>query len=113
MKKRDDSVYLRDILDAIQQIETYLQDISYEAFCQDRLRQDAVVRQLEIIGEASRRLTEPFRDQHPEMPWQDIIGMRHKISHDYFEADLPTVWDTVKHDLPPLKQWAPRIVEGG
>jgi len=105
MKKRDETVYLHDILDAIRQIETYLQGISYETFCQDKLRQDAVVRRLEIIGEASRRLTEEFKAQHQEVPWQDIIAMRHKIAHDYFEVDLQTVLDTVKADLPPLKEW--------
>lgn len=110
MKKRDDTVYLRDILDAIRQIEIYLQSISYKAFCQDRMRQDAVVRELEIIGEASRKLTEVFRTQHPEIPWQDIIGMRHKIAHDYFEVDLRTVWDTSKSDLPPLKQQVEQIL---
>ncbi len=103
MKKRDDRVYLQDILDAILRIEAYLQGISYEAFCEDVQRQDATVRRLEIIGEASRRLTEEFRSQHSEVPWQDVIGMRHKIAHDYFEVDLKIVWDTVKADLPPLK----------
>lgn len=91
MKKRDDTVYLHDILDAIRQIETYLQDISYDVFCRDRMCQDAVVRQLEIVGEASRNLTAELRAQHPGIPWQDIIGMRHKITHDYFDVDLPTV----------------------
>jgi len=63
------------MLDAILQIEDYL-NVSYAAFCRDRMRQDAVVRQLEIIGEASRRLSAAFRDRHPAIPWQDIIGMR-------------------------------------
>ena len=110
MKKRDDTVYLQDILDAIHQIDTYLMGISYRAFCQDRLRQDGVVRQLEIIGEASRNVTEKFQAQHSEIPWQDIIGMRHKIAHDYFEVNLRTVWDTSKYDLPPLKEGVERIL---
>jgi len=113
MKRRDDTVYLQDILDAIRQIQTYLQGISYDAFCQDQLRQDAVVRQLEIIGEASRRISDSFRAQYPTIEWQDIIGMRHKIAHDYFEVDLRTVWDTVEDDLPPLKQEIARILGNG
>jgi uncharacterized protein with HEPN domain len=75
MSKRDDAVYLNDILDAIRQIETYLEGISYDCFRQDRMRRDAVVRQLEIIGEASRCLSQTFLHRHPEIPWQDIIGL--------------------------------------
>jgi uncharacterized protein with HEPN domain len=111
MKKRDDTVYLRDILDAIYQIEEYLKGISHEAFRQDKMRQDAVVRRLEIIGEASRNLTTEFQAQHQEVPWQEIIGMRNKIVHDYFGVDLQTVWDTVEDDLPPLKKWVLNILE--
>ena len=64
MRSRNDTVYLRDILDAIEQIEAYLESILYDSFCQERMRQDAVVRQLEIIGEASRRLSSAFRERH-------------------------------------------------
>ena len=112
MKKRDNTVYLRDMLDAIRQIEIYVQDISYDAFCKDIMRQDAVVRRLEIIGEASRNVSEAFLAEHPEIPWQDMIGMRHKIAHDYFEVDLSTVWDTVKTDLPALNARISRILNG-
>jgi len=110
MKRRYDTVYLSDILDAIEQIETYLEGVSYDAFFQERMRQDATVRQLEIIGEASRRLSQPLQDRHPEIPWQDIIGMRHKIAHDYFEIDIRVVWDTAKFDLAPFKEQIRRIL---
>ena len=113
MKRRDDRVYLHDILNAIEQIEAYLYDVSYDLFCQERMRQDAVVRQLEIIGEASRRFSQAFQDRHPEIPWQDIIGMRHKIAHDYFEIDLRVVWDTAKSDLAALKERVKRILSAG
>lgn len=113
MRKHDDTVYLWHILDAIRQIEEYLQGVTYEEFCQNRMFQDAVIRQLEIIGEASRSLTEEFQAQHGEIPWRDIIGMRHKIAHNYLEVDLQTVWDTVETDLPPLKEWLLRILGEG
>lgn len=113
MKKRDDKVYLNDILDAIGQIETYLEGIPYDCFYRDRMRRDAVVRQLEIIGEASRGLSQPFLARHPEIPWQDIIGMRHKIAHDYFIVDIRVVWDTAKNDLSPLREQVNRILEEG
>jgi uncharacterized protein with HEPN domain len=103
MKKRDDRVYLHDMLDAIRQVESYLKDISYDAFGKDHMRQDAVVRELEIIGEASRNVSESFQMQHVVIPWSTIIGMRHKIAHDYFGVNLRIVWDTVQNDLPPLK----------
>lgn len=110
MKKRDDTVYLHDILDAIRQIESYVEGFTYEQFGVDRLRQDGVVRQLEIIGEAAPCLTEEFRSQHAEIPWKEIIGTRHKIVHQYFEVHLETVWDTIFEDLPPLKKWVSGIL---
>jgi uncharacterized protein with HEPN domain len=113
MKKRDDKVYLNDILDAIGQIEAYLEGIAYESFRQDRMRRDAVVRQLEIIGEASRGLSQTFLARHPEIPWRDIIGMRHKIAHDYFIVDIRVVWDTAKNDLAPLREQVNRILREG
>ncbi len=113
MSKHDDTVYLRHMLDAIEQIESYLHGISRERFFENRMVQDAVVRQLEIIGEASRNLSEEFQAQHEEIPWGDIIGMRHKIAHNYLEVDLQTVWDTVRTDLPPLKDWLIRALGEG
>lgn len=102
--KRSDPVYLSHILDAITQIETYAAGLSYDQFSQTRLVQDGVVRQLEIIGEASRNLSDGFRDQHPEQPWPQIIGLRNRLIHAYFEVNLGIVWDIVQNDLPPLKQ---------
>ncbi len=110
MKKRDDSVYLKDIFDAINQIGIYMQGVDRAAFDNDHLRQDAVIRQIEIIGEASRNISPQFQAQHPEIPWSMVIGMRHKIVHDYFEVDIPTIWDTVNNDLPALKELVSRIL---
>jgi len=110
MKKRNDRVYLSDVLDAIQRIEEYMRGVSYDAFFDDNLRQDAVVRQLEIIGEACRRISADVQDRYSDIPWVDIIGMRHKIAHDYFKVDLETVWDTILDDLPFLKIEMARIL---
>jgi len=110
MKRRDDRLLVEDMLSAIKQIERYIEGVSFEDLCHDRMRQDAVVRQLEIIGEAARLLSEEFRNQYPHIPWQDIIGMRHKLTHDYFEVDLRIVWDTVQFDLPQLKVWLQEIL---
>ena len=100
--KRNDTVYLSHILDAITQIETYTAGLSYDQFSQTRLVQDGVIRQLEIIGEASRNLSGELRNQHPELPWSQIIGMRNVLVHAYFVIDLDRLWETVKKDLRPL-----------
>ncbi len=105
MPKRDDVVLLRDILDAISQIELYLADVTYWTFCETPLLQDGVMHRLEIIGEASRNLSDAFLEVHLDIPWQDIIGMRNRIAHAYFAVDLRAVWDTAKTDIPALKEW--------
>jgi uncharacterized protein with HEPN domain len=105
MPKRDDVVLLRDILDAINQIESYLVEVSFGVFCETPLLQDGVMHRLEIIGEASRNFSDAFLEQYPDISWQDIIGMRNRIAHAYFAVDLRAVWDTAKTDIPALKQW--------
>ena len=102
--KRDDSVYLRHILDAIAKIETYLQGVDEQTFLAQSLLQDGAIRQIEIIGEAVKQLSQQLRDQHPHIPWQDIAGMRDKLIHQYFGVDLDKVWVTVIQDIPVLKQ---------
>jgi uncharacterized protein with HEPN domain len=101
--ERDDSVYLRHILDAISRIEEYLHGVDEEIFYQHYLVQDGVIRQLEIIGEASKRLSREVRASCPNVPWQDIAGMRDKLIHDYFGVDLEAVWLTARDDIPALK----------
>jgi uncharacterized protein with HEPN domain len=101
--RRDDSVYLHHILDAIQKIELYVQGVTEEAFSLNPLVQDAVVRQIEIIGEATRRLSSGLRSQNPLVPWRDITGMRDKLMHEYFGVDMEQVWLTLVHDTPYLK----------
>ncbi len=101
--KRDNSVYLKHILDAIEQIEEYLIDTSKDQFYQTKLIQDGVIRQLEIIGEATRSLSDDLRYQYPEVPWSKIIGMRNRMAHQYFNINLTIVWEVAKGELPDLK----------
>jgi uncharacterized protein with HEPN domain len=101
--KRDESVYLRHILDAISKIDSYLQNVTEENFMQQSLIQDGVIRKLEIIGEAVKRMSINLRSQNPDIPWQDIAGMRDKLIHDYFGVDIEKVWVTVKEDIPALE----------
>jgi len=102
--KKDDTVYLRHILDAIQRIQEYLAGVSYNQFLRDHLLQDGVVRQLEIIGEAASNVSEALQSAYPKLPWAAMIGIRNRLVHAYFEVDLFIVWDTVQSDLPPLKK---------
>ena len=95
MMQKDDPVYLKHILDAIAKIEEYTERIEYEDFTEKTLVQDGVIRQIEIMGEATKRLSTDFRKEHSDIPWKDIAGMRDKLIHDYFGVDIDTVWDTI------------------
>ena len=108
--KRDETVYLKHILDAIAKVETYLMGVDETAFKRSSLIQDGVIRQIEIIGEATRRLSRAFRVQYPETPWDDIAGMRDKLVHDYFGVDIDKVWLTALDDLPVLKIQVEKIL---
>jgi len=99
---RDDRQRLQDILEAIDLIEKYAAK-GRTAFEQDELIQTWFLRHLQIIGEASRALSDNIRESHPEIPWAKIIGMRHILVHNYFEIDLPIVWNAVGLELPELK----------
>jgi uncharacterized protein with HEPN domain len=109
--RKDDSVYLRHVLDAIYRIEEYTRDVTYTDFVNNHLRQDAAIRQIEVIGEAVKKLSSELKKGHPEIPWKDVAGMRDKLIHDYFGVDLDAVWDTVEKDIPRLKDRIRAITE--
>ena len=98
-----DKAYLRHILDAISNLEGFLKNKDYPAFIKDKLLQDGVVREIEIIGEASKRISTKFKSSVKEIPWEDIAGMRDRLVHDYFSVDLGVVWETINKDIPKLK----------
>jgi len=110
--RTDKSAFLNHILDAIKKIEKYIQGVDEEAFKKNDLVQDGVIRQIEIIGEAVKRLSDDITSQSPQVPWQDIAGMRDKLIHDYFGVDIDTVWLTVEKDIPDFKEEIKRIIEG-
>ena len=97
-------VYLRHILDAAERIGRYLAGVSRERFERDELVQDGVIRQLEVIGEATRHLSRDLRTRYPEVLWKDIAGMRDKLIHDYMGVDVELVWTTAVEDIPVLEE---------
>lgn len=98
---KDERVYLWHIRDAINDIKGYAA-VGEAAFLADRMRQDAVIRKLEIVGEAVKRISEATRARRPEIPWKQIAGMRDRLTHHYFGVDLGLVWRVVERDLQPL-----------
>ncbi len=111
MKNKIDITYLGDVLDAIKRIEGYLRRVDKEDFEGNLMMQDAVMHQIEIIGEASNNVSEEFQEKHPELPWFQMRAMRNKIVHDYREVNLNVIWDTAKNDLPPLKKQIRKLLE--
>jgi uncharacterized protein with HEPN domain len=99
---RDDQVYLTHILEAATRAAGYIAEAGEEGFKQKPLVQDGVIRQIEIIGEAAKRVSPAMRSAHPEIPRQDMAGMRDKLIHDYFGVDITQVWLTATKDLPLL-----------
>jgi uncharacterized protein with HEPN domain len=108
---KSDAVYLRHILDAINQVQEYAKDIKYEDFKTNRMVQDATIREFEIIGEATKNLSDELREKYQDIPWKDMAGMRDKLIHQYFGVDITAVWDSINDDLPPLKDKIIKILE--
>lgn len=109
--QKDNTAYLRHILDAIVQIEKYTEKLTLEKFQDNRLVVDAVIRNLEIIGEASGKVQKEFREKYPEVPWRSIIGLRNVLIHDYLGVDVPAVWMIVNNSLASLKAQVSAILD--
>ena len=97
---KDDTVYLHLIFDAIEQVERYTRGMSESEFLSRPMVQDAVVRQIEIIGEAAGNISVEFQGAHPKLPWANMIGICKKIIPESFSTNLPGLWDAVQDDLP-------------
>lgn len=99
-----DKTYLGDILDSIRRIESYIHKVNKKNFLENLMMQDAVMRQIEIIGEASNNISDEFQEKHDHLPWSQMRAIRNKIVHDYKGVNVEIIWDTAKKDLPTLKE---------
>jgi len=107
---KDHRTYLLHIIEAIEKIERYIAKVDFDDFSDNDMMIDAVVRELEIIGEAARKLSDRFQDKHIEIPWYKIKAMRNVLIHEYFGVNLKVLWDTCKNDIPALKTFIQKVL---
>lgn len=110
MSERNLQLYLTDIQDAGQAIQSYIDRFEFEDFCSDRMRYAAVIREFEVIGEAVGKLPDNLKAQYPDVPWREIKDFRNILIHEYFGVDLRIVWNTIHQDLPILLKATSDIV---
>jgi uncharacterized protein with HEPN domain len=109
-KERELGDYLNDILAAIADIEEFIRGMNYEIFAADKKTVNAVIRSLEILGEATKRIPTSFRKKYPDIPWSKMAGMRDVLIHDYMGVDVKTVWKVVRERIPELKPLLEELV---
>ncbi len=106
---REDRIYLLHIRDAITQILEYVHE-GRQSFMLDSKTQDAVIRKLEIVGEATKNISPELKTQHPQIPWRSMAGMRDKLIHEYFGVDTTLVWETVEYQLPDIAKRIEKMI---
>jgi uncharacterized protein with HEPN domain len=109
--KRNYYLFLKDIVQAMEAIEKFVQGMNFEKFIEDDKTSSAVIRKFEIIGEATRNIPDWIREKHPHIPWKRMVGMRDRLIHAYFGIDYRLVWDTIKLEIPKLKPELEKILK--
>ena len=113
MPRKDDVIRLRHMLEAAEAARGYVGSKTREDFFKDNQCRDAVVRCIEVIGEAASRLSQECQTEFPQVPWKSIISMRNRLIHAYFDINLNTIWSTITEDLPPLIDALEKILKPG
>lgn len=107
--KRGVELYIKDILEYMERAEGHIKGLNFEEFLRDDKTCDAVIRCIEVIGEAAKNIPDEIRDKYPSIPWRDMAGMRDKIIHGYFIVDFENVWLVVREEIPKLKPMMLRV----
>ena len=110
-KTRECIDYLQDIFESLGKGEEFIQGLEFEEFKKDEKTIFATIRALEVIGEATKRIPNSLKNRYPDVPWQEMAGIRDKLIHDYFGVNIEVVWNTMKQDLPSLRLQIKRIIE--
>jgi len=111
MSKRGDKEHLKDILTACENILSYKEGYNFNMFLGDRKTQDAIIRNIEIIGEAVKNISDVLKEKYSEIEWKEIAKTRDKLIHSYFGTDLDIVWDIINMDIPRLKKQIKEIIQ--
>ncbi|MCL0077704.1 DUF86 domain-containing protein [Peptococcaceae bacterium] len=109
--KRSIKLYIKDIVEYMERAEEHVKGLNHNQFLKDRKTGDAVIRCIEVIGEATKNIPDSIRNKYPSIPWRDMAGMRDKIIHGYFIVDFENVWLVVKEEIPKLKPLIKKILE--
>ena len=104
MKERTTKIYFEDIITFIKRIESYIHDFNFESFVENQLVIDAVIRNLELIGEASKNIPSNIKKKFSNVPWSEMVGLRNLATHGYFKLDLTIIWEIITKDIPENKQ---------
>jgi len=110
MPPREWRLRIEDVLEAIHKIQRYASGLSFDEFCADDKVVDAVVRNLEVIGEAARHIPPEIESRHPDLPWVEMRGMRNILVHEYFGVNLSILWHTIQQNLPPIIEKLDKIL---
>ncbi len=103
--------YILDIRESLKEVKEFTHGIDLEDFLKDKKTTNAVIRSLEVLGEAAKKIPEEMRQRYPEVPWRRMTGMRDKLIHEYHGVDLETIWSVVKTELPPLESHVEKIIK--